>query len=440
MATQSSNYNHNSNYNNDQLDGVDALLGLTFVGVIIYGVVTAAVAKFNGFVTAVGAVFNGIVTAAIFSVHLIGAVYYATFPSMQATPTFANHTAKQSTINEVNNLHKSALDQIKPFSNGVTLHPYVVDNRAFINVTTNSNSYPIEIPLSLYTSFYQRIKLNMGYSVKIDHSDKLAQNLDILRTIIAKDSTLSNKGPILVANGSLQNINYQEIFRDQLVFRSASLDNAVILNNLNALYKTEHLSPQNTHIINGIPNSQTELSNIKLNQSDWGIWQGVHQNWQGVIEKHKYTEHIGKTAFSAIEALKTQSNIVIIVAHSDSHTIYFPDGSHISVADIEEIKEQIKKNNPLVALFSCRTAQMHSDGLTSFSKALIDVGAKAVIAPVTEIGARTTSKLLDNILLNSQHNVPIEAIHKAIQETGIRYLENWIGYKTDFNYHNTLKG
>ena len=91
-----------------------------------------------------------------------------------------------------------------------------------------------------------------------------------------------------------------------------------------------------------------------------------------------------------------------------------------------------------MALFSCEAAQV-KDGLVPFSQALIELGAQAVVAPVSEIGATSTSKLLEKVLQNSaEGDPPIEAIWQAIQDTGIYGLENWIGYKFEVNFFEEM--
>ncbi|MEM7495765.1 MAG: CHAT domain-containing protein, partial [Myxococcota bacterium] len=195
-------------------------------------------------------------------------------------------------------------------------------------------------------------------------------------------------------------------------------------------------------IINGIPNNSQELIEAKIEHGKWSDWEGIYSSWQSIIDNHNFTSQVtvnDKTNKIVEEALKHSENILIIIAHSDGQTIYFPDGSFLETSDIEKIREDIAKNRPLVALFSCETARMEN-GLASFSQTLIESGAKAVVAPVSEIGARSTSRLLDQALQNSTvGDSPIEAIWKAIQDTGITGLENPPPYHRDSRLASTAR-
>ncbi len=374
-------------------------------------------------------VSGGILGVTVFIVTFSVAVYYAALPTIQPNPILSESSI-QKQLNEVQSLSRHNLSAIESLKHLTTVHPYILENRLFIYINNFESSTQIEIPQKLYTSFFERTKINLGFNIKIDHSQILADKTTLIQDIIIKSNKMfPQNGSVLIADGSLQNLNYQEIFKEQIVFRSSSLDRKLITNNLEALSQSPPINPQNTLILNGIPSNSEELGKIGLDESAWKAWEGIQGNWQQIINKHGYQNESGNTAQNAIDAFKNKANVLVVIAHSDGQTIYFPDGTSLNASDIKEIKKEINQNRPLVALFSCETAKTINN-IVPFSEALIQAGAKAVIAPVSEIGAKTTSELLENILRHSsENNRPIESLWKAIKDTDIRVLENWIGYQ-----------
>jgi len=97
------------------------------------------------------------------------------------------------------------------------------------------------------------------------------------------------------------------------------------------------------------------------------------------------------------------------------------------VLDLEQIgdgvRAAIRRNRPTVILISCETAKIKDT--ESFAKKLLDMGAKGVIAPDSEIGAKSTSKLLESLLeYSKQGDNLFKALRKALQDMLYDRLHN----------------
>lgn len=202
-----------------------------------------------------GSLVGGIV---YFTVTFSGAVYYAAFPTNQTVPTLSSQSPIHQQLNEVRQLSRQDLKTIESLKNHVTVHPYVLGNRLFFYVDNTITTLQIEIPQKLYTSFLERLKMNLGSDIKIDHSKRLSDRTKAIQDFVNSQNIATKGTSVLIADGSMQNLNYQEIFKDEIVFRSSSLDRKLITNNLSALAQSIPISPQNTYIANGIPSNTEE--------------------------------------------------------------------------------------------------------------------------------------------------------------------------------------
>jgi hypothetical protein len=327
----------------------------------------------------------------------------------------------EANVSKVNSIHQSQYAQ-----SSTVVYPYRVQNRFFLYVADNLETRHIEVPQSCFITFWERLWQNLGGNVSVDLAQRLNAQAEGLVDFASREGIGASSDTILVLDGDVINVNFQRVFPNKVVVRSVSLNEEMITNHLAGLYTSPSLTPENTAIINGVPNNPSELGQIGLENSDWGQWDGIYQTWNDAAGKNGFSVS-GNTAQDALSAFETSSNIVIVVAHSDGYSIFFPDGSSLSVDDISNIRDNLRENEPLVLLFSCETAKV-DEGLASFAEGLVNLGAKAVVAPVSTIGARSSSLLLENFLKASIEGLsPVEALRRAIQETNNPSLETWVG-------------
>lgn len=360
------------------------------------------------------------------------AAIHTVFPKTLPTIDIAATTVTGANIAKVDSIYQSQYAQ-----NSTLIYPYRVENRFFFYVSDSLGTRQVEIPQNLFMNLGERLWQNLGGSVNIDLSERLSTRAENLADIVSKEGLVSSSETALVLDGDVPTVNFQQVFPDKLVLRSVSMDESLIVSHLEELYTAPPLVPESTIIINGIPSNASELRQVKLQESDWEQWDGIHQAWNNAANKNGFAVS-GNTAQEALNALKTGTNIVIVVAHSDGYSIFFPDGSLLSTDDLSSIRDSIGKNKPLVTLFSCETARV-DENLASFAKNLVDLGAKAVVAPVSTIGARSSSTLLESFLKASVEGLsPVEALQRAIQETNNTSLETWIGMIPEPKERNIL--
>jgi hypothetical protein len=362
----------------------------------------------------------GLVGAMVF---VGNAFIHATFPATQPEINIAD-TAIETNISIVNQIYGTS-QYIS-----AAIYPYQIDNRLFFHVYEPSGTRQVEIPQRLFMNFGERLWTNLGGSIHLDLGERLNGQSNELKELISPRENLYASNIMLVADGEVPTLNFQQVFPGQLVLRSVSLDSNTILTHIEKLWNASPLSPTDTAIINGIPSSPSELTQTRLETSEWDQWNGISNAWNNTITENGFSVS-GNSAQDALDALQTSANVVVIVAHSDGFNIFFPDGSSLSTDDLSSIQESIIKNEPLVTLFSCETAKV-DENLVSFAKKLVDLGAKAVVAPVSLIGARSSSTMLESFLrASNEGSSPMFALQKAVQETKNLSLETWVGLEPE---------
>jgi len=335
-------------------------------------------------------------------------------------------TVAESLQKDLNTLSQTLPQKSAQMSNAIIVHPFVSNGRAYLYASLNGNGKILQIPTKSYTSYYNRI-VALLTRTPLNADALLSTGSGVVREVLQANAFLpSVDNPIVIADGSLNQVNYNAEFSSRIVFRSVSTNIAQIQQNIGRVFETSVISPQNTRIINGVPENEEGLTKLEVD-GNWSDWSSIHPRWQSVISKYGYAENAGKTSADVLNAIDSGSNVMIIVAHGDGSQIFFPDGSRLRIQDFSALQEQIQKNNPLVILFSCEAGKIQ--GLNSYAKSLIDLGARAVVAPTTEIGAKSSSSLLDSFLEKSASGLhALEALLKAAESTGIFDMENWIGH------------
>jgi len=318
-------------------------------------------------------------------------------------------------------------------SNCMVIYPKVEKGQAFMYISSKGNGQIVKIPTKEYTSYYERI-VALLTRTSIDADGLIANKVGTIRkTLLSQKFLQSINIPIIIIDGNMNSVNFNAEFPLRIVFRSVSTDIAQIEKNIINIFKMPAISPNNTRIVNGIPTDEQGLKNLEI-EGNWSDWSSIPALWQDIITKHGYSENMGKTSKDVLAAIKSAYNILIIVAHGDGNQIYFPDGSQLKVEDFSKMQEEIHKTNPLIILFSCETAKI--DGVNSYAKSLIELGAQAVIAPTTEIGAKSSNILLDKFFEKSASGLNIiDALQKSAEETNIFDLENWISEVIQIKSH-----
>jgi hypothetical protein len=107
---------------------------------------------------------------------------------------------------------------------------------------------------------------------------------------------------------------------------------------------------------------------------------------------------------STLEDGKT--DVVVVVAHGDSRSVYMPDGSKLTTDDVLNLGPIASSGGrpPIVILLSCETGSSLESGLTTIAEALMLRGrASAVLAPTQAVSAgRPTARLLREVVKSAE--------------------------------------
>jgi hypothetical protein len=213
---------------------------------------------------------------------------------------------------------------------------------------------------------------------------------------------------------------------NQQVFRSVSLDAGKIQQNVQNWVNEASLAPGDFEVVNALPQNQAELERLGFAGADWPQWQSFHEDFSKAVPKGVSVATTATKAVS-LNALQSKKSVLFVVAHSDGFSIRFPGGESLDVKDLEAVKAQIGANHPKVFLFSCETASVKET--QSFAKALLDNGAQAVVAPVTQIRVASALNLFSSFFVRTlgPEKLPLsEAYQKAMESTGERSMEVWV--------------
>ncbi len=310
--------------------------------------------------------------------------------------------------------------------NSAVIFPFESNGRAYIYVTSMGVGQIIRIPARSYSSDYNRV-VSLLTRTPLDHDSLLSSKPGIIRDLLLSNKVLApTNNVIVVVDGNLNSVNFNLEFPSNIVLRSVSTDIPLIQQNIRRVAESSAISPQNTRIVNGLPKDEQGLAKLEV-EGKWSDWSPVYSRWQNVIAEHGYSEGEGNKPTDVLDAIASHSNVLIVVAHSDGSQIFFPDGSRLRIEDFSAFQEQMERDNPLIILFGCETAKI--EGMDSFARRLISLGARAVVAPSTRIGAIHISPLLDSFLGHSAAgDTMLEALEKAVEDTSVFEMQNWIGY------------
>lgn len=302
-----------------------------------------------------------------------------------------------------------------------------LDQQAVFSIHKFAGRNVIQIGSSLMGSLF----------ITVPHSmEPEAFALALLAEIKKASGEILTKGTtIAVIDGDHQELNYQRVFRDNLVVRSVKADCVRFAANLDVILHRDSPSAKNAALHLGFPANEQELAAVfhrdEHGAPDWSIWENVAPLWQGRARRHGFQQSASASATEIVDSLAQDKNVIIVVAHGDSSTIYLPapppGGSELTAQQVIERKQEITENKPVVYLFACETAAL--SGVANFSQVLLDAGAAAVIAPQTTIDAVRSVDFFEAIVSND-HNAtdnPIANSAAASRRSNYREMECFLG-------------
>ena len=250
----------------------------------------------------------------------------------------------------------------------------------------------------------------------------LAEKYEKIPEVITRQlGTYITTPTILIFEGDVKNVNFAKVFPNQTVIRIRN-DDLDRVKRITLKLESTFFTPKSTVIINGIPAKKTEVAAIGLSEDYFDAWNGVKSKWQQSGTKYGYKTTSGtSTAFS--NALQNSPNVVVIVAHADGNTIYWPDGTKTTTEDITNMSAEIQANNPLVVLYSCEGAKIGD--MNNITESLLNAGASGVIAPTTSIEASgpTLDLFIQTLYRSSKGQSVLDALKGAEMNLGNFFME-----------------
>ena len=169
------------------------------------------------------------------------------------------------------------------------------------------------------------------------------------------------------------------------------------------------------------------------------FWKQKKEELNNIIRasNFKYTDQ--NFSDEIITALQELPSTLVIVAHSDSTQLHFPDGTKFNPDSLsDEEKQSIYENTPLIILLSCNTGTT-TDTLSSFAQRLLNTGPRMVIAPTTEISLESANKLVDTYFQTLRTNPDAtkafwEAVKKVFDNKGIVPENDSLDEDDNFDY------
>ena len=271
-----------------------------------------------------------------------------------------------------------------------------------------------------------------GYTISIPRLFEKSGLIRLLKAIARGIGIAFGKSdPFTVINGDCQDLNFNDVLPDRIVYRTRSHRISGVDEKLRYLNTRNPLSKRNTQIVNGLPANSTQLNRLFPGTDDWDVWEPATLGW---VEEAKQSglelqsdQVPDASAFT--KALTTKENVIVLVAHGDSKHLHFPDpapiGSRVGVKELEALKEEITRNGPVVYLFCCETAKI--EDFSNITQALLDNGVRSVVSPQTTLNAVRSLELFSNFVELAQLHSPEAALRDAQNKTKNRKMERWIG-------------
>ena len=168
------------------------------------------------------------------------------------------------------------------------------------------------------------------------------------------------------------------------------------------------LNPAKTRILSALPDATRvisffELSRMGLASDEAAKWRNVNTDIQNKIANSASPVEKATKSNVLDELAKGDSDVVVLIAHSDGKDIYLPGlfGGKLSFAEIESIRRE-EAPNRVIVLLVCHAGTV-SGTVTSFSEVIIkNKLAKTVLASPKLVGAEAVPQLLADLTSKTQ--------------------------------------
>jgi hypothetical protein len=408
--------------------GFAGLFAVVCIGAGIVGgaavVLYLIVAKVSEFL-----IGNKMIAVAVASLPLIGAIFYVPSALSDAGLNVSFSQTAPAIGPSPIAAQLSGIDQaVKQSYAGAAVLAYGIrNNRLYADISRNGAIESIELETrSLVQTPIPWLQWNL--SKRLDRLTAAGGTTAAQLTTILSPVANALKGfdTVMFADGALLNYSQQAVLPDKRVFRSVSLDQQQIAQNIQKWAAPVTLSAGDVSIINAVPSSMDELEKLDIAGGQWSSWTGIHTQFQESIPRG--VSSTAATKALALDALQNKKGVLFVVAHSDGFSIRLPNGESVGVKDFDSIQDAIRRNHPRVFLFSCETARV--ENMQSFAKTLLDHGAEAVVAPTTQISTTEALRVFKSFLSSALGSSPMsvsEAFQKAQQDSNGTSMEVWVG-------------
>jgi hypothetical protein len=392
-------------------------IGVTILGgagLLIYYVVTRVID-------------SKLIAVAVASLPLIGAMFYVPSSLSDAGLNVEFFQSAMSPSPIAGQL--SGIEQVvkQSYGGAAVLSYGVRNNRLYADISRNGSVESLELETrSLVQTPIPWLQWNLSRRLERYTSGGTTPGPQLATILSPVANALKGFDTVMVADGALLNHPQQNALPDKRVFRSISLDQQQIAQNIQKWAAPVTLTPSDVSIINAVPSSLDELERLDIAGGQWSNWNGIHAQFEQSVPKGVSTTAATKAL--ALDALQTKKGVMFIVAHSDGFSIRLPNGESVGVKDFDAIQDAIRRNHPRVFLFSCETARV--ENMQSFAKALLDHGAEAVVAPTTQISTAEALAVFSSFLNNALGPSPMpisEAFQKAQRDSIGKSMEIWVG-------------
>lgn len=241
------------------------------------------------------------------------------------------------------------------------------------------------------------------------------------------ETALGDCDPITVFDGECRSLNFKKIFRTRNLLRTQSSEGNGLAQRINSLRAMTPITEETVAIVDGIPSNVLETNSVFGNAELASDWSGISEQWKQATSNTGFGYQLG-TREEVLTALQSKKHVIILIAHGNTTELYLPspppNGSSVFINDLEAIKNEIQKNQPVVYMFCCESARF--DGAQNWTTELLRHGARAVYAPQEKIETENTRDLYKSLLANGRGKDPITATHQAEKDSGCRELEMWV--------------
>jgi hypothetical protein len=241
------------------------------------------------------------------------------------------------------------------------------------------------------------------------------------------DTAIGDCDPLTIFNGECRALNFKTIFHEKVMLRTQSSSSDGLAARIAALKATAPITQETLAIIDGIPSNAPQTKSVFGTAVMADDWLEIADQWKEVTENTGFATQTGSRE-EILDALQSKKHVLILIAHGDATELRLPSpppgGSSVFLEDLDAIKEEISKNQPVVYMFCCESASF--EGAQNWASELLRHGATAVYAPQDRIETQTTRQLYKYFLEKGRALDPLTATYEAEKESGCRELEMWI--------------